>query len=264
MRSHATAQSDRKDARSRRLCGRFAPLRQTVALAVLLAFGATVASAQEPRPPVQSTALTVDFTGEAARPKEPEKPAAPRKDDVLAPHAAPGHVCTTGDASVDSVVREAGARYGVDPCLVTAVMAAESGYRRYAVSPKGACGYMQLMPATAARFGVADLFDARQNIHAGTRYLRFLLDRFGGSLELALAGYNAGEGAVERYGKRVPPFAETQNYVRIISNRYLSRHAGAVAYRPGVAPPAPVAPVAAAATRPAIAWRISVSFDQQQ
>src|SRR6185369_15949471 len=133
--------------------------------------------------------------------------------------------CTTGDAGVDAVVREARAAYGVDPCLVVAVMAAESGYRRYAVSPKGACGYMQLMPDTARRFGVSDLFDARQNIHAGTRYLRFLLDRFGGSIELALAGYNAGEGAVERYGNRIPPFLETQNYVRTISGRYMSRHA---------------------------------------
>ena len=240
--------------------------------------GAATASAQSAPPPPrqsQSTELTapadagsslvVDFSqpkGEAVpKPEPPERPESAPAADV---HGAPGHTCTTGDPGVDAIVREAGVRYGVDPCLVNAVMAAESAYRRYAVSPKGACGYMQLMPATAARFGVADIFDARQNIHAGTRYLRFLLDRFGGSLELALAGYNAGEGAVERYGKRIPPFAETQNYVRIIAGRYLSRHAGAVAYRPGVAPPAPVAAAASAAsTRPAVAWRISVEFDQE-
>jgi soluble lytic murein transglycosylase-like protein len=235
-------------------------LRGVVLLAAALA--ATTASAQQPRPPVQSTELTVDFSrpDETAKPEVPEKPKDVATSDESRPH---NHTCTTGDLAVDAMVRDAGLRYGVDPCLIVAVMAAESGYRRYAVSPKGACGYMQLMPATAARFGVADLFDARQNIQAGTRYLRFLLDRFGGSLELALAGYNAGEGAVERYGKRVPPFSETQNYVRIISSRYLTRHAGAIAYRPSsAAPPAPVASLAAA-NRPTVAWRISVSFEEQ-
>lgn len=231
----------------------------TAGVIVLLAFGATAAGAQQPRPPAQSTELTVDFTGEVAKPEKPEKVETVEKKPEPRPH---DHTCTTGDLAVDAVVRDAGVRYGVDPCLIVAVMAAESGYRRYAVSPKGACGYMQLMPATAARFGVSDLFDSRQNIHAGTRYLRFLLDRFGGSLELALAGYNAGEGAVERYGKRIPPFSETQNYVRIISSRYLTRHGGAVAYKPSVAPPAPTASLADAG-RPAVAWRISVSFEEQ-
>ena len=79
---------------------------------------------------------------------------------------------------------------------------------------------MQLMPGTAARFGVTSVFDPRQNIEGGARYLRFLLDRFDGDVNLALAGYNAGEGAVEKYGWRIPPYAETQEYVRRISRRY--------------------------------------------
>ena len=146
-------------------------------------------------------------------------------------------------------------------CLVVAVMGAESGFRRLAVSPKGACGYMQLMPETARRFGVVDIFDTRQNILAGTRYLRWLLDRFGGSLELALAGYNAGEGAVERYGRKIPPFFETQNYVRIITRRYYTRHAGQSALRSAVAA-APRPTPAPTSTRPPAAWRISTTFDE--
>jgi hypothetical protein len=96
----------------------------------------------------------------------------------------------------------------------------ESSFKSRAISPKGARGLMQLMPGTAARFGVTSIFDPRQNIEGGARYLRFLLDRFDGDVNLALAGYNAGEGAVEKYGWRIPPYAETQEYVRRISRRY--------------------------------------------
>ncbi len=167
--------------------------------------------------------------------------------------------CTTGDPSLDEVVQEAGLRYGVDPCLVVAVMSQESGYRRNAVSPKGASGYMQLMPDTARRLGVSDIFDPRQNVHAGTRYLRMLLERFGGSIELALAGYNAGEGAVERYGRRIPPFAETQNYVRLISNKYRTRYAGQSALRGATHAPPPLA-ASTGPARPPVAWQISVDF----
>jgi hypothetical protein len=83
---------------------------------------------------------------------------------------------------------------------------------------------MQLMPETAARFGVRNIFDPRENIFAGAKYLRWLLNRFQGDVRLALAGYNAGEGAVEFYGLRIPPFQETQNYVRIIYTRYSGIH----------------------------------------
>lgn len=127
---------------------------------------------------------------------------------------------STGDASVDGFIVDSGTRNGVDPVLLYAIMHRESSFKRTAVSPKGARGLMQLMPGTAARFGVSNIFDPRQNIEGGARYVRFLLDMFDGDVRLALAGYNAGEGAVMKYGNRVPPYSETQEYVRRISERY--------------------------------------------
>jgi soluble lytic murein transglycosylase-like protein len=127
---------------------------------------------------------------------------------------------TTGSAEVDGYLIRSGTGNGVDPLLLYSVMHQESSFKSRAVSPKGARGLMQLMPGTAIRFGVTNIFDPRQNIEGGARYLRFLLDRFDGNVNLALAGYNAGEGAVEKYGWRIPPYAETQEYVRRISRRY--------------------------------------------
>lgn len=130
---------------------------------------------------------------------------------------------STGDAAVDALIVEAGVKHGVDPKLVYAVMNQESTFKRRAVSPKGASGLMQLMPDTARRFGVTDIFDPRQNIDAGTKYLRFLLDLFNNDVELALAAYNAGEYRVIREGYRVPQIRETQNYVKNITARYYGR-----------------------------------------
>ena len=127
---------------------------------------------------------------------------------------------TTGSSDVDGYLISSGTNNGVDPLLLYSVMHQESSFKARAVSPKGARGLMQLMPGTAARFGVTNIFEPRQNIEGGARYLRFLLDRFDGDVNLALAGYNAGEGAVEKYGWRIPPYAETQEYVRRISRRY--------------------------------------------
>jgi soluble lytic murein transglycosylase-like protein len=127
---------------------------------------------------------------------------------------------TTGDARVDNLLINSGTNNGVDPLLLYSVMHQESSFKLHAISPKGARGLMQLMPGTASRFGVANIFDPKQNIEGGARYLRFLLDRFDGDINLALAGYNAGEGAVEKYGWRIPPYSETQEYVRRISRRY--------------------------------------------
>ena len=104
--------------------------------------------------------------------------------------------------------------------LLHAVIAVESAYVANAVSAKGAQGLMQLMPATAKRFGVNDPFDPVDNVRGGARYLRWLLDRFGGDLSLALAGYNAGEDAVVRAGYRIPPYAETQRYVPRVLARF--------------------------------------------
>lgn len=127
---------------------------------------------------------------------------------------------TTGDPKVDAYIVESGARNGVDPVLLYAQMHQESSFKKSAVSYKGARGLMQLMPFTAARFGVKDIFDPRQNIEGGARYMRYLLNHFDGDVSLALAGYNAGEGAVMKYGRRIPPYRETQEYVRRITGRY--------------------------------------------
>jgi len=127
---------------------------------------------------------------------------------------------TTGNPEYDRLVLESAARNGVDPALMIEVMRQESGFNSRAHSYKGACGLMQLMPGTAARFGVTKIFDPAQNIEAGAKYLRFLLDKFDGDVQLALAGYNAGEGAVVDAGYRVPRYRETQAYVHTISSRY--------------------------------------------
>ena len=127
---------------------------------------------------------------------------------------------TTGNADVDKYIVESGQRNSVDPLLLYAIMHQESSFKPRAISYKGARGLMQLMPPTAARFGVTNIWDPKQNIEGGARYMRFLLDLFSGDVRLALAGYNAGEGAVMKYGYNVPPYSETQEYVRRIGRRY--------------------------------------------
>jgi len=127
---------------------------------------------------------------------------------------------TTGNPKYDQLIAQSATRNGIDPNLMVAVMRQESGFNPRARSYKGATGLMQLMPATAARFGVSNIYDVAQNIEGGAKYLRFLLDTFNGDVELALAGYNAGEHAVMNSGYRVPRYRETQNYVKSISARY--------------------------------------------
>jgi hypothetical protein len=134
---------------------------------------------------------------------------------------------TTGDAKLDALIRENGERQGVDPYLIFCVMEQESHFKPRVVSPKGARGLMQLMPGTAARFGVRKPLDPAENIAGGTKYLKQLLENFGGRVDLVLAGYNAGEGAVMKYGGRVPPYRETRNYVRLIGQRYGQSHSAA-------------------------------------
>ncbi|MBZ5513912.1 MAG: transglycosylase SLT domain-containing protein [Acidobacteriia bacterium] len=124
-------------------------------------------------------------------------------------------------AEIDRLVRQAATRSQVDPKLVHAIIQAESEYNPNAVSNKGAMGLMQLIPATALRFGVENPFDPQQNIQGGVSYLRHLLNLFGGDLTLSLAAYNAGENSVLRQGG-VPNFNETKNYVRKVSDLYAS------------------------------------------
>jgi soluble lytic murein transglycosylase-like protein len=126
---------------------------------------------------------------------------------------------TSGSEDIDRLIFDAGEREGVDPRFIHAVIWQESRYVTDARSHAGAVGLMQLMPATAERFGCEDRKEPAANIAAGTRYLKWLLKRFSGNVELALAGYNAGEGSVDKYNG-VPPYNETQNYVKIISKRY--------------------------------------------
>lgn len=143
-----------------------------------------------------------------------------------------------GYKSVQHLLREASSRHDIDYELIQAVIATESGFDAGAVSPRGAVGLMQVMPATAEQFGVTGderisiaqkLTDPRVNIATGTRFLRHLINRFPGELELALAAYNAGEAAVRRAGNRVPDFRETRNYVRTVMQIYAT-----------LRPPAPV------------------------
>ncbi|ODS63518.1 MAG: transglycosylase [Arenimonas sp. SCN 70-307] len=124
-------------------------------------------------------------------------------------------------------VRAAAQEFGVDEAVVRAVIHAESAFRPNAVSHAGAQGLMQLIPATAERFGVSDVFDPAQNIRGGVQYLAWLLKRYEGNLTLAAAGYNAGEGAVDRHGG-VPPYAETQRYVQRVG-QLAERYRGALA-----------------------------------
>lgn len=134
----------------------------------------------------------------------PETPPAPR-----ARSEAPWRVLAGEYADL---IEQTAVRHRVDPALVAAMAKVESDFDPYAVSHKGACGLLQLLPETAERFGVTDIFDEAQNLDGGARYLRWLLDRFEGDTELALAAYNAGEQAVEQHGG-IPPYPETRDYV---------------------------------------------------
>ncbi len=132
-------------------------------------------------------------------------------------------VWSTGNSRIDGLIRYYGNQHGVDPYLIYCLMSQESNFISGATSHKGAQGLMQLMPGTAARYGVTNSYDVAQNIKGGTRYLKDLLKMFNGRVDLALAGYNAGEGAVMKYGNSIPPYNETRNYVRLIMKRYTKK-----------------------------------------
>ena len=127
---------------------------------------------------------------------------------------------TSGTPAIDQLIRTNANRFGIDPYLVFLVIEKESRFHTRAVSPKGAMGLMQLMPGTARRLGVRKPFDAAENIRGGTQYMKELMDMFGGKVDLVLASYNAGEGAVLKYGRNVPPYRETRDYVKTIGKRY--------------------------------------------
>jgi soluble lytic murein transglycosylase-like protein len=139
-----------------------------------------------------------------------EAPATPKSGPVV---SSPKH------KALEPLVLQFAQKHAVDPALVRAVIDVESRFNASAISPKGAAGAMQLMPATAARYGVTDRTDPTQNIEAGVRYLKDLLVLHHGNVALALASYNAGEGAVARHGRRIPPYRETMLYVPAVLSR---------------------------------------------
>ncbi|MGQ9524910.1 MAG: lytic transglycosylase domain-containing protein [Armatimonadota bacterium] len=164
----------------------------------------------------------IEVRFEARLPGQPSGTLAPAGFDQYLAQASSGH---SNESPYDQAITEASRRYGVDELLVRAVIRAESNFNPRAVSRMGAVGLMQLMPGTARALGVSDPFDPEMNVDGGVRYLRQQLDRFG-DVALALAAYNAGPGAVERYGG-VPPYPETQRYIqRVLS--YLREYQGQV------------------------------------
>lgn len=164
---------------------------------------------------IMSLFLLTNFTGIFFSPVfAPSVGATTQLDEVIPPD-----IPTSGDPDLDRIIFRAGGRHGIDPRFIHAVIWQESKYQPKALSHAGAQGLMQLMPATARRFGCDDPGDMVENVEAGTKYLSWLLKRFNGNVSLALAGYNAGEGAVDKYNG-VPPYNETQSYVRKIVANY--------------------------------------------
>jgi hypothetical protein len=197
-----------------------------------------------------------DSRGEvAAAPPEPD--AAP----ALSPQLTKFFETSAGYRQAQPLLRDAARSQGVDYELLKALIVAESGFDPKAVSPKGAIGLMQVMPATAERWGVRGdakqsiekkLADPQLNVRTGTRYLRHLMGLFPDRLDLALAAYNAGEGAVQRAGNRIPNYRETQNYVKTVMHLYAM-----------LKPPAPVRAAPAAAAAPAPARRVRMELPGQ-
>ncbi len=151
---------------------------------------------------------------------EANKPAAVVPITDASTLTAGNQAWSTGNARIDGLIRLYANQSGIDPYLVFCLMNQESRFTSGATSNKGAMGLMQLMPGTAARYGVTNPYDQAQSIMGGTRYLKDLLKMFNGRIDLALAGYNAGENAVIKYGYTIPPYDETRNYVKLIIKRY--------------------------------------------
>jgi soluble lytic murein transglycosylase-like protein len=165
-----------------------------------------------------SSIMAIERAIDPADPEPVEDPARAAAAAAIVDDMRANEAWRTAAGKYAGVIAEAADRYALDRALLAAVAKTESNFNPYAISPKGACGILQLMPGTVKRFGVKNVFDVAQNVDAGARYLRFLLDRFEGKVELALAGYNAGEGAVDRHGG-IPPYAETEWYVLKVLDR---------------------------------------------
>jgi soluble lytic murein transglycosylase-like protein len=190
-----------------------------LAIAAGSADAAHLVKQQEVRPKVRSVVLadsrgrlvrTVVVASRVVRPRivTPRSPG-----ELVAP-------VIRANADIPALVEATARKYDLDPLLVHSVIQVESAYNPYAVSPKGAQGLMQLMPGTARRFGVGNSFDPAENIEGGVRYLKYLTDLFPHDPRLALAAYNAGEGAVWKYNYQIPPYRETEHYVYKVAKKY--------------------------------------------
>lgn len=155
----------------------------------------------------------------------------PARITVIQPRNAEDTSTTLYSSDYTEIINDACDRHGVDPALVHAVVKVESDFNAYALSRKGAMGLMQLMPQTATELNVRNSFNPVENIHGGVKYLRYLLDRYEGNIRLALAAYNSGENAVKRWGT-IPPFRETQRYVKKVLALYNGDTSGSVSTRP--------------------------------
>jgi soluble lytic murein transglycosylase-like protein len=177
----------------------------------------------------QTRPRTTDESVEPAKPpRKIVQPPLPPAIPATADSAATGLLLSSNEGSLDPmdrIVRDAAERNKVDPALVKAVISTESGWNPRAVSRKGAVGLMQLIPATAQRYGVGNLFDPAQNVEGGTMYLKWLLNRYNGDLPKTLAAYNAGEHAVDLY-RGVPWYPETQRYVQKVTHAYFQPGSG--------------------------------------
>lgn len=188
-----------------------------------LAASALLASAAslEQTPPAVKTIVRADASGRLVR-SVVIPPRVVRQNVIAARPVEPGIPAPQAVAAPANTFREAvdriAEKHQLPPQLVHSVIGVESNYNPYAVSPKGAQGLMQLIPSTARRFGVANVFNPVENVEGGARYLRYLLDLYHNNYMLALAAYNAGEGAVARHGG-VPPYPETVNYLKSVANR---------------------------------------------
>ncbi len=201
-------------------------------VATLLAITAAPSLAEEKIQAVVAPNGRIIFTNLVDNTPPPPLAVLVEKTDVLPQEMPP---------TLQSLVDTISANHGVDPALVRAVIKTESNFNRWAISNKGARGLMQLIPETGARYGVRDFFDPQQNVEGGVQYLKFLLEKFNGDLDLSLAAYNAGENLVGRLG-RIPQITETTNYVRKVRANYAKK-------------PTPVVAQAASAPTPAAAAR---------
>ena len=214
-------------------------LHGTLTIGLVVALGAGVSVCQADIYAYTDPAGTTHFTDHPDDPRYKlvlRTPLAPAADavGVRASDAKRASAWLARSVQYDAAITRAAVEAKVRPELVRAVIVVESGFNPRAISRRGAIGLMQLLPATARRYGAFNAFDPEQNIHAGARYLADLIARYGGEkLELVLAAYNAGEDAVEKYGRRIPPYKETQAYVPNVLRMYRALRAQAVGAEPG-------------------------------